>query len=108
VDVVIERFAVYLVALGSNVGSEINKTRPCVVLSPEQLHRNLRTIIVAPMTTTLKRYPTRVPTHFAGKRGEIALDQIRAVDQSRLVKRLGSLRPTEAANVTQVLLEMFA
>jgi len=106
--VVIEQFAVYLVRLNPTVGSEISKTRPCTVVSPEQLHRNLRTAIVAPMTTVLKGYPTRVRCDFAGKEGEIALDQIRAVDQSRLVKRLGTLSPTQVAKVKRVLLEMFA
>lgn len=107
-DVVIQRFEVYLVGLTPTVGSEIRKTRPCVVVSPAQVHRFLRTVIVAPMTSTLKGYPTHVRSSFAGKQGEIALDQIRAVDQSRIIKKLGALSATEAAAVHRVLLEMFA
>ena len=105
---VIHRFDVYLVGLSPTVGSEIRKTRPCVVVSPEQVHKFLRTVIVAPMTIALKGYPTRVRSSFAGKQGEIALDQIRAVDQTRIIKKLGTLDPGEAALVHRSLLEMFA
>jgi mRNA interferase MazF len=81
-----ERFAVYLVRLDPTVGAEMRKTRPCVVVSPEQMHRNLHTVIIAPMTGTLTGFPSRVRSNFAGKRGEIALDQIRALDYSRIGK----------------------
>ena len=105
---VAERFAVYLVNLDPTVGSEINKTRPCVVVSPNEMNRNIRTAIIAPMTTARKRYPSRVACSFAGKRGEIVLDQIRTVDQNRLVKRLGTISPHASAEVSRVLQEMFA
>jgi mRNA interferase MazF len=105
---VVERFGVYLVALDPTVGSEISKTRPCLVISPNEMNRNIRTAIVAPMTTATKRYPTRVHCQFGGKRGEIVLDQIRTVDQSRLVKRLGTISAQTAAQTLTVLREMFA
>jgi mRNA interferase MazF len=105
---VARRFGIYLVSLDPTVGSEISKTRPCVVVSPDEMNRNIRTVIIAPMTTAQKRYPTRVPCKFGGRVGEIVLDQIRTVDQSRLVKELGSLDPRTGARVTRVLLEMFA
>lgn len=106
--VVIGRFGVYLVSLDPAVGGEIKKTRPCVVVSPDEANRYLRTAIVAPMTTVRRGYPTRVECRFGGKRGEVALDQIRTVDKSRLVKRLGTLDVATAAAVVGVLREMFS
>jgi mRNA interferase MazF len=108
VDVVTERFGIYRIALDPTVGSEISKTRPCVVVSPDEMNRHIRTVIIAPMTTTRKRYPTRVACTFAGKQGEIVLDQVRTVDQSRLLKRIGRLDRATATRVAAVLLEMFA
>jgi mRNA interferase MazF len=108
VAVVVERFGVYLVSLDPTVGSEISKTRPCLVVSPDEMNRHIRTVIVAPLTTTKKRYPTRVACRLSGKSGEVVLDQIRTVDKSRLVKRLGVLDRTVAAKVLNVLREMFA
>jgi mRNA interferase MazF len=105
---VADRFGVYLVSLDPTIGSEISKTRPCLVVSPDEMNRNIRTAIIAPMTTAQKRYPTRVRCTFGGKRGEIALDQIRTVDQSRLVKHLGSISPKTTIDVLRVLREMFA
>jgi mRNA interferase MazF len=104
----IARFAVYLVSLDPTVRSEIAKMRKCVVVSPDEMNRNLRTVIVAPMTTKRRGYPTRVVSRLSGKTGEVALDQMRAIDQTRLVKRLGNLEPAVAANVTRTLQEMFA
>jgi mRNA interferase MazF len=104
----INRFDVFLVNLDPTVGSEIKKTRPCVVVSPDEMNHNIRTAIVAPMTTKGQAYPSRVPCRFKGKRGQIVLDQIRTVDRRRLVKRLGRLDSTSAATVLQVLQEMFA
>ena len=104
---VIEQFSIHLVSLNPTVGSEISKTRPCVVISPNELNRHVRTVIIAPMTTAQKRYPTRVACRFRGKPGEIVLDQIRTVDRSRLVKYLGTLAPAPAAVVRKVLLAMF-
>jgi mRNA interferase MazF len=108
VDVVVQRFGVYLISLDPTVGSEISKTRPCMVISPDEMNRNIRTAIIAPMTSTQKRYPTRIACRFAGKNGEIVLDQIRTVDQSRLVKRLGNINPSTANLVLIRLRQMFA
>lgn len=104
---VVKRFDIYLVALDPTQGSEIQKTRPCVVISPDELHQNLRTAIIAPMTTALRSYPTRIELVFDGKTGQIALDQIRTVDKSRLLKRLGSLEQETAQRVCNILVEMF-
>ena len=105
---VIERFGVYRISLDPTVGSEMSKTRPCVVVSPDEMNRHIRTVIIAPMTTTRKRYPTRVACVFAGKQGEVVLDQIRTVDQSRLKKRVRRLDRATASRVVAALLEMFA
>lgn len=106
--VVTERFGVYLVNLDPTVGSEIQKTRPCVVISPDEMNRHIRTVIVAPMTTKGKAYPSRVACTFHGKRGEIVLDQIRTVDKSRLVRQLGRIDTRTRARVLDTLQEMFA
>jgi mRNA interferase MazF len=102
------RFDVALVQLDPTRGSEIQKTRPCVVISPDELNQSLRTVIVAPMTTGGHAYPWRVPVTFAGKAGHIALDQVRTVDQIRLLKLLGQLDAAPAERTLQVLAEMFA
>ncbi len=104
---VISRFEVHLVDLDPTVGSEIQKTRPCVVVSPDEINHNLRTAIVAPMTTRGRPYPTRVACRFRGKNGQVVLDQIRTVDQSRLVKKQGRLDDKTAARVLEVLRIMF-
>jgi mRNA interferase MazF len=106
--VVARRFEVFLVTLDPTVGNEIRKTRPCVVISPDELNRYLRTVIVAPMSTKGRPYPTRVACTFQGKRGQIVLDQIRTVDRERFVKRLGKLTGPQAAAVLGVLGAMFA
>jgi len=104
----VNRFEIYLVRLDPTLGSEIAKTRPCLVVSPDELAHYVRTVIVAPMTTTSKPYPFRVPCTFQGTAGSIALDQLRAVDKSRLVKLLGVLdQPTQEA-VLKCLAEFFA
>jgi mRNA interferase MazF len=99
---------VWLVSLDPTQGSEIQKTRPCLVVSPNEMNRHLRTVIIAPMTTIERSYPTRVSVTFQGKRGQIALDQIRAVDRLRLVKRLGTVSQRTARTVLTVLGEIFA
>jgi mRNA interferase MazF len=104
----INRLEVYLVQLDPTVGSEIRKTRPCLVVSPNEANRHIQTVIVAPMTTKGKPYPTRVDCRFQGKQGLIVLDQIRAVDRTRLFKKLGRLERKVAARVLDVLQEMFA
>ncbi len=105
---VINRFEVHLVNLDPAVGHEIKKTRPCLVISPDEMNHHIRTVIVAPMTTRGRSYPTRVPCTFKGKSGQVVLDQIRTVDSARLVRRLGRISPRTASNVVAVLQEMFA
>ena len=104
----INRFEVHLINLDPTVGSEIRKTRPCLVVSPDELNHHVRTVIVAPMTTKGQAYPTRVPCRFGGKIGLVVLDQIRTLDQTRLIKRLGRLGAKTSARVLKVLEEMFA
>jgi mRNA interferase MazF len=102
------RFQVYLVALDPTLGSEIQKTRPCVVISPDEMNRHIRTVIVAPMTTKGRDYPTRIGCSFQGKKAQVVLDQIRTVDKVRLVKLLGTLDSKNGDRVLRVLHEMFA
>lgn len=105
---VVKRFDVFLVALDPTIGAEIKKSRPCLVVSPNEMNRHIRTIIVAPMTTRGAPYPTRVSTKFKGKQGQIVLDQLRTVDKTRLVRKLGTItRPTQE-QVLSVLAEMFS
>jgi mRNA interferase MazF len=99
---------IWLVSLDPTEGSEIQKTRPCLVVSPNEMNRSLLTVIVAPMTTRQRPYPTRVSHSFQGKRGQIALDQIRTVDRQRLVRRLGRASAKTAQEVSAVLVEMFS
>ena len=99
---------VHLVSMDPTTGSEIRKTRPCLVISPDELNRHLRTTIVAPMTTGGRAYPWRVPCRFQRRAGFVALDQIRTVDSGRLTKRLGRLGTDTVADVLQTLQEMFA
>lgn len=106
--VVVSRFDVYLIRLDPTEGREIRKTRPCVVISPDEMNRNIGTVIVAPMTTKGRPYPTRVAVRFRRRMGQIVLDQIRTVDKSRLVKRLGRIDESTARNALGVLTEMFA
>jgi mRNA interferase MazF len=102
------RFEVYLVKLDPTVGSEIRKTRPCAVVSPDEMNRHIRTVIMAPMTTQGRSYPTRVACRFKGKTGRVVLDQLRTVDNARLVKKLGTLGAGVRSEVLRVLAEMFA
>jgi mRNA interferase MazF len=104
----VRRFDVCLVALDPTLGSEIRKTRPCLVISPDEMNSTIATVIVAPMTTRGRPYPTRVACRFAGKRGQVALDQIRTVARQRLVKRLGRLAAARRLEVLGVLQEMFS
>jgi len=105
---VARRFEVFLVNLDPTIGSEIQKTRPCLVISPDELNAHIATVIVASMTTRGRRYPTRVACSFEGKKGQIVLDQIRTVDKERLVKKLGKISLAEQQEVLLVLQEMFA
>jgi mRNA interferase MazF len=106
--VVTRRFEIYLVNLDPTIGSEIRKTRPCVVISPDEANERLHTVLLAPMTTKGRAYPTRVSWVFQGKSAQIVLDQIRAVDRVRLVKRLGHLTERQSKAVLAVLQELFA
>lgn len=105
---VARRFDVHLVALDPTQGHEIKKTRPCVIISPDEMNRHIGTVIVAPMTTQGRIYPTRVPLTFLRKRGQVVLDQVRTVDKTRLVKRLGRIDQGTADRVLAILQEMFA
>jgi mRNA interferase MazF len=105
---VVTQFDVFLVALDPTIGSEIQKTRPCLVISPNEMNQHLATAIVAPMTTKGKLYPSRIPIHFQGKDGLIVLDQIRTVDKTRLVKKLGLIDDDDRKAVVNLLVEMFA
>ena len=105
---VVKRFEVYLVNLDPTIGSEIKKTRPCLIVSPDEMNRHIATVIVAPMTTTSKVYPTRVKCKFEGQTGQVVLDQLRTVDKSRLVKRLGQIEKKTQQEVITKLAEMFA
>lgn len=105
---VAERFEVYLVNLDPTVGSEIKKTRPCLIVSPDEMNRHIATVIVAPMTTRGKGYPTRVQCRFEGKEGQIVLDQLRTVAKERLVRRLGRIDKKVQQEVLRTLAEMFA
>ena len=102
-----KRFDVYLINLDPTVGSEIQKTRPCVIVSPDEINAHIATVIIAPMTTRGRAYPTRVACEFGGKSGQIVLDQLRTVDKTRLIKRLGHLKADEQKQVLAILAEMF-
>ncbi|MGH8770208.1 MAG: type II toxin-antitoxin system PemK/MazF family toxin [Pyrinomonadaceae bacterium] len=104
----VRRFDVYLVNLDPTLGSEIQKTRPCLVISPDEMNRFIKTVIVAPMTSKGTTYPTRVACRFLGKQGQVVLDQIRTVDKTRLIKKLARIDKRTQAEVLSILGEMFA
>jgi mRNA interferase MazF len=99
---------IWLVPLDPSMGSEIRKTRPCLVISPDEMNEPLRTVVVAPMTSARRNYRSRVNLRFRNKTGQVALDQMRAVDRQRMVRRLGVISPRTAEEVSRVLVEMFA
>ncbi|MFH1983493.1 MAG: type II toxin-antitoxin system PemK/MazF family toxin [Pseudomonadota bacterium] len=105
---VAKRFDVFLVSLDPTAGSEIRKTRPCLIVSPDEMNLHIQTVIIAPMTTAGRDYPTRVSCRFKRKHGQIVLDQIRTVDKSRLIKKLGSIDPETQTAVLSVLQRLFA
>ena len=105
---VVRRFDAWLVNLDPTLGTEIRKTRPCVIVSPDEMNRPLRTVIVAPLTTRQRAYPTRVPVRFARKRGQVVVDQLRTVNEVRLVRRLGRISGRARGAILSVLQEMFA
>ena len=102
------RFDVFLVNLDPTIGHEIKKTRPCLIISPDEMNRFIATVIIAPMTSKGRDYPSRVDCTFRGIQGQIVLDQVRTVDKLRLVKRLGAISENTQQKVLQVLNEMFA
>lgn len=103
----IKQYQVVLVNLDPTIGSEIKKTRPCVVVSPNEMNRHLQTIVIAPMTSSSKEYPTRVPLVHLKKASWVVLDQIRTIDRQRIIKPLGTLSSNEILQVKQVLKETF-
>jgi mRNA interferase MazF len=105
---VVNRFDVYLVNLDPTIGSEIKKTRPCLIISPDEMNRHIATVIVAPMTTKGRDYPTRVACQFQGKEGQVVLDQIRTIDKKRLVRKLGTLDEDVRSEIFSTLAELFA
>lgn len=105
---VVKRFDVYLANLDPTIGSEIQKTRPCLVISPDEMNRNIRTVIIAPMTSAQKEYPTRVSCTFRKKQGQIVLDQVRTVDKARLIQKLGTIDSKAQLDVISVLQRLFA
>jgi mRNA interferase MazF len=106
--VVVHRFDVFVVPLAPTIGSEIQKTRPCVIISPDEMNRNIATVIIAPMATKGKAYPTRVACQFQDQDGYIVLDQIRTVDKTRLGGKLGQISQEAQRSVLDILAEMFA
>lgn len=104
----IKRFDVHLVNLDPTVGSEIQKTRPFLIISPDEMNRYIRTVIVAPMTTGGKKYPTRVTCQFEKKKGQIVLDKIRTIDKTRLIRKLDTVDPEIQLEVISVLQRLFA
>lgn len=104
----VHRFDIFVVNLDPTVGSEIQKVRPCVIVSPDEMNRHLRAVLICPVTSVRKPYPFRVDCELQGREGQIATDQLRAVDRSRLVHRSTTLAPATGTRLLQVLQEMFA
>jgi mRNA interferase MazF len=102
------RFEIYYVNLDPTIGSEIKRTRPCVIISPNEMNHNIATVIIAPLTSKLRNYPTRIPCKVKGKQGQIVLDQIRTVDKIRLIKKIDTLNRITQSKVISVLQEMFS
>jgi len=105
---VFSRFSVHFVNLDPTIGTEIKKTRPCVIISPNEMNSNISTVIIAPITSKLRNYPTRIPCKVEGKQGQIVLDQIRTVDKVRLFKKVDTLNKTTQSKVLLGLKELFA
>ena len=101
------RDEVWLVSLDTTQGAEIQKTRPCLIVSPDEMNEHLRTVIIAPMTTVMRPYPTRVAIRFQRKHGQIVLDQLRTVDRQRLLRKLGRVASSTAQIASATLIEMF-
>lgn len=104
----VKRFDVFLISLDPTKGHEIKKTRPCIVISPNEMNDNISTVIIAPMTSKGRNYPTRIMCEFKGTKGQVILDQIRTVDKTRLVKKLGTISSSTQSFILQSLSEIFA
>lgn len=102
----VKQYEIYLLNLDPTIGSEIKKTRPCIVISPNEMNSCLNTFIIAPMTTTIRNYPSRVQIDFQDKMGEIALDQIKTIDKSRIIKKLGKTNKKTIEKIKEVIQEM--
>ena len=102
----VEQYSIWLVNLDPTIGAEIKKTRPAVIISPNEMNEVLNTVIIAPMTTKIRNWPTRIKIEFLGKQGEIALDQIRTIDKKRLIKYLGNIDFSTIMEIKHVLKEM--
>lgn len=107
-EMVIKRFEIYLINLDPTIGSEIRKTRPCLIVSPDEINNNLNTLIIAPLTSVKKNYPTRVDCKFKNKSGQIVLDQIRTIGKKRLIKKLGEVNPGIQIRVLETLNKIFS
>ena len=103
----VKRFEVWNIGLNPTVGHEMNKIRPCVIVSPNEMNKYLKTVIVVPLTSTIKGYPTRVNCMFQGKKGQMALDQIRSIDNSRLIRKLGDLNKDASEELCKTLQVLF-
>ena len=103
----LKQYAIILVNLDPTIGSEIKKTRPCVIISPNEMNKYLNTIVVAPMTTNMRKYPTRVPVLFNGKKGMITIDQIRTIDKARIIKIFDKLSSSEVKKCKEIIKETF-
>lgn len=102
----IKQYSVYWINLDPVIGSEVSKTRPCIIISPDDMNKYMRTVIIAPLTHTLKQYPSRVKCNISGENGMIMLDQIKTVDKTRLITYIGKLRKTEFEKIKEVINEM--
>ena len=105
---VVRQFDIHLVSLDPTRGAEMKKTRPCIIISPDEMNTCLKTVIIAPLTSSLRKYPFRISCLFQGKKGQIALDQMRTVDKRRLLKRIGSIHQATAEKSLLVLQKMFS
>jgi mRNA interferase MazF len=103
----LNQYEIVLVNLDPTIGSEIQKTRPCVIISPNEMNKHLSTIVIAPMTSNLNKYPSRVNVNYDNKKGMIAIDQIRTIDKKRIIKTLGKLSKTEIRSIKAVIKEAF-
>jgi len=105
---VIRRFEVYLINLDPTIGKKIKKTRPCLIISPDDMNKYISTLIIAPMTTKGRNYPTRIACQFEGKDGQIVLDQIRTIDKVRIIRKLGKINTSIQKEVLTTLIELFS